>query len=169
MYKLDIASGQRKNEGFTGIDITPGVDIVHDLEVFPWPIESESVDEAICNHYIEHTNDLIGFMEEVYRILKPEAKITIVAPYYSSVRAWQDPTHKRAISEWSFLYYNKKWREENKLDHYGIKCDFDYCYGFVFNTPWNMKSEEARAFAQLHYINVIADIQVTMIKRKLDG
>jgi hypothetical protein len=169
MVKLDIASGQRKTEGFMGIDKMPGSDIVHDLEIFPWPIESESVDEAVCSHYIEHTSDMIAFMDELYRILKPEAKVAIYAPYYSSVRAWQDPTHKRAISEWSFLYFNKKWREENKLDHYGIKSDFDYSYGFVLNPPWNMKSEEARAFAQTHYINVISDIQINLIKRKQDG
>ena len=163
--KLDVACGQRKQEGFTGIDLMEGSDIVHDLNIYPWPVEAESVEEINCSHYIEHTNDLIQFMEEIYRILKPEGKATIVAPYYSSIRAWQDPTHKHAISEWSFLYYNKKWREDNKIDHYGIKCDFDFSYGFVYNAPWNMKSEEARAFAQIHYINVIADVQVLLTKR----
>jgi len=163
--KLDIAAGQNKKEGFTGIDIMPGSDIVHDLEQFPWPIESESVEEAHCSHYIEHTKDLFKFFDELYRILKPGAKCTIIAPYYSSIRAWQDPTHTRAISEATYLYANKGWREQNKLDHYPVSCDFDYTYGYAFHPAWQSRSEEARSFAVGHYINVVTDIMATLTKR----
>jgi hypothetical protein len=31
---------------------------------------------------------------------------------------------------------------------------------------WQNRSEEARSFALLHYINVASDIQVTLIKRE---
>lgn len=165
--KLDIACGQNKAPDFFGIDIAKadGVDMVYDLEKFPWPIPKESVDMAVCNHYVEHTKDIIKFMEEVYRILKPGAQIIIRAPYYNSVRAWQDPTHTRVISEATFLYYNKGWREQNKLDHYPIKCDFDFSFGYDFMPDWAMRSEEAKAFAARHYTNVIADIQVVLTKK----
>ena len=104
--KLDLACGQNKTEGYFGIDIAPGdkVDAVVDLEQFPWPIESDSAEDIVCSHYVEHTTDLIKFMDEVYRILKPGGKIKIIAPYYTSIRCWQDPTHKRAISDATFLY-----------------------------------------------------------------
>ncbi len=163
--KLDIASGQNKQAGFIGIDIMPSSDIVHDLNIYPWPIENDSVEEAVCSHFVEHVDDLIKFMNELGRIMKVGAKCVITAPYYSSIRAWQDPTHKRAISEASFLYYNKEWRKTNKLDHYPITCDFDYCYGYNINMPWAMKSEEARNFAITYYINVISDIVVTLTKK----
>jgi SAM-dependent methyltransferase len=54
--KLDIACGARKADGFTGIDIVKvaGVDIKHNLLRFPWPIESNSVSEARCSHFVEH-------------------------------------------------------------------------------------------------------------------
>jgi hypothetical protein len=165
IMKLDIAAGLKKTEGFTGIDIKEGSDIVHDLNSYPWPIEDNSVEEATCNHYIEHVPNLMSFMNEVYRILAPGAKIVITAPYYSSVRSWQDPTHVRAISEMSFLYYNKQWRIDNKLEHYPINCDFDYNYGFSINQPWASKNEEARNFAVQHYLNVVSDIIVTLTKR----
>jgi hypothetical protein len=163
--KLNIASGQKKIEGFTGIDIMPGSDIVHDLNVYPWPIKDESVEEVKCDHYIEHVPDLMKFMNEVGRIMKKGAKCTMTAPYYSSVRAWQDPTHVRAISEMSFLYYNKEWRTNNGLSHYPIDCDFDFTYGYSINQPWSSKSEEARNFAIAHYINVVNDIIITLVKR----
>ena len=56
--KLNLACGKNKIEGFFGIDkiMTPGlVDEVVDLTLFPWPIKSESTDEIICSHYVEHT------------------------------------------------------------------------------------------------------------------
>jgi predicted SAM-dependent methyltransferase len=165
--KLDLACGQAKQEGYFGLDIAKGekVDAVVDLEQFPWPIESESAEDIFCSHYIEHTPDLIKFMNEVYRILKPGGKIKIIAPYYNSIRCWQDPTHKRAISEATFLYYNKEWRTNNKLDHYPIDCDFDYTYGYDMAVEWANRSEEARNFAIKHYVNIINDLHVVLTKR----
>jgi len=104
-------------------------------------------------------------MEEVYRILKPGGKIKVIAPYYNSMRAWQDPTHKRAISEATFLYFNKGWRDTNKLDHYDITSDFDFVYGYDMVNEWAMKNEESRNFAIKHYTNVISDIHVTLTKK----
>lgn len=170
MVKIDLACGDRKKEGFKGVDIVslPGVDIVHDLNVYPWPFEDSSVDEINCEHFVEHLtgSEIIAFMEEVYRILKPGNKITIICPYYSSIRAMQDPTHKSFISENTFLYYNKGWRDQSKLTHYPIKCDFDFGLGYNITNPrWAMASDEARTFAIAHYNNVVDDIIVTLTKR----
>ena len=166
--KLDLAAGQRKTEGYYAIDLVAGegIDAVVDLEVYPWPIESESAEDIVCNHYIEHTTDLMQFMNEVYRILKPGGKIKIIAPYYTSIRCWQDPTHKRAISDATFLYFNKGWREVNKLDHYDIKSDFDFTYGYDMNALWAGRAEEARNFAITHYWNIVNDIHVVLTKRE---
>lgn len=167
-FRLDIACGDNKTSGFFGVDIakTKDVDVVYDLEKFPWPFPDNSVDEVVCNHYIEHTKDLIAFMNELYRVMAPGATAIIRAPYYNSMRAWQDPTHTRAISEATFLYYNKSWREANKLDHYPIKCDFDFSYGYDFTPDWAMRSEESKAFAIRHYTNVVTDIQVVLRKKQ---
>jgi SAM-dependent methyltransferase len=167
VLKVDLACGQSKQEGFVGVDIVklPGVDIVHNLEVYPWPFEDNSVDEVFCSHYVEHTPCLMKFMNELHRIMKIGAKCTVLAPYYTSMRCWQDPTHLRAISEASFLYYNKQWRVENKLDHYPITCDFDFSYGYVISQEWATRNEEARLFAIKHYWNVVSDIQVTLVKK----
>lgn len=167
-FRLDIACGQNKTEGYFGVDIakTPGVDLVYDLEHFPWPFPDNSVDEAVCSHYLEHTKDLMKFMNELFRILRPGARVMITSPYYTSMRAWQDPTHTRAISEATFLYYNKDWRTQNKLDHYPITADFDFSYGYVMTPEWQSRAEEARAFAIRHYTNVVSDIQVILTKRE---
>lgn len=185
--KLSLACGNNKPEGFIGVDFvdTDSVDVVHNLLEFPWPFEDNSVDEIECSHFVEHiphgddAKDLFfQFFDEVYRVLKPAEYSSdnpnipicgfanIVAPYYSSMRCWQDPTHKRAISEANFLYLNKQWREDNRLDHYLVDCDFDFSYSYAVDQFWGQRNAEMQAFAFKNYINSINDIYVTLIKNR---
>jgi hypothetical protein len=39
--------------------------------------------------------------------MKPGATATLSAPYYMSVRAYGDPTHKRFIGDWTLFYLSK--------------------------------------------------------------
>lgn len=178
MVKIDLACGDRKKEGYIGVDIeeTPSVDIVHDLTKYPWPFEDNSVDEVHCSHYIEHIphdinneNDrrdgFIQFMDEVHRILKPGGKAVFIAPYYTSMRAYGDPTHRRYIADWSFYYFNKEWLDANKLTHYNIKSDFDIVFSYFLTNDMTLKSEEVRKKAFTHDWNVINDIQAELTKR----
>lgn len=169
VIKLDLGCGKNRQKDFLGVDKIKldTVDIVHDLEIFPWPFEDNSIDEIYCSHYIEHTNNLIKFVDEMFRVIKKDSKATLIAPYYASMRAWQDPTHKRAICEASFLYFNKKWREDNKLNHgdYDIKSDFDFSYGYMLTPDWATRNQEARDFAIRHYCNVVSDIQIILTKK----
>lgn len=170
LLRLDLGCGQNKAAGFTGVDFVaaPGVDIVHDLMVFPWPFEDNSVDEVFSSHTIEHFSgpQRVKFMEELYRVMKVGAGAKFVFPYWNSSRAIQDPFHAwPPLCEASFLYFNKGWMTANKLDHYGIKCDFDFTYGYAFNAMWQTRAQEARDFAIRNYVNAIDDLHVTMVKR----
>lgn len=163
--KLNLACGKRKLDGFKGVDLRPGdgVDIVCDLEQYPWPFEDNSVGEIYISHYAEHTKDLMKFMNELWRVCENEAKVTIVGPYQTSMQAWADPTHTRVLSEATWAYYNKAWREREMLDHYPITCNFEIGKAVVFfRPPWDKKSEEARRFAKEHYWNVISEICVEL-------
>lgn len=187
VLKLSLACGGAKPEGFKGVDIvkTKDVDYVQDLLTFPWSqFADNSVDEIECQNFVEHIphgdsrdDPFFRFFDEIHRILKPaefdpanpniptKGFARIVCPYYSSMRAWQDPTHQRAISEASFLYLNKQWRIDNNLDHYPVNCDFDFSYGYVIAPEWQNRNQEAQAFAIKHYNNVVTDIQVQLVKR----
>jgi len=175
--KIDLACGNNKRQGFLGVDIvkTDSSDMVFDLNTYPWPIESDSVDEINCSHYIEHIphdihnpNDkrdgLIQFMDEVYRIMKKGGNATIIAPYYSSMRAVGDPTHVRYIAEFSFFYYNKQWREDNKLEHYGINSNFDAKHSYLISSELSLRSEEVRNKAFRSELNAVEDIITELVK-----
>ena len=51
------------------------------------------VEAAYSIHSIEHMRDLITFMEELYRVCAPGAKVYIRSPYYASRKAFVDSTH----------------------------------------------------------------------------
>lgn len=177
LLRYDLACGQHPKEGFKGVDIakTDETDIVHDLLEFPWPFEDRSVYEFNCEHFVEHipiqlpdgSNGLVRFMEEAYRCLRDHGIIRIVAPHYASIEAWQDPTHYRAITEKTFLYFDRRITK-GALDHYTGNCDFEQISRtFVMGPEWEGKSDDARTFARNHYINTIKEIQVVLKKRPL--
>jgi predicted SAM-dependent methyltransferase len=128
--KLDLACGQRKQEGFLGVDSSPecNPDFLVNLTEFPWPFEDNSVEGACSLHFLEHLDgdQQIKFMEELYRILQPQGEAVIVVPRWDTERAWKDPTHKRPVPKEAFNYYNAEWRQKNNLGHYNIRCDFDW-------------------------------------------
>ena len=53
---LDLGCGPHKLPGAVGIDLQqlPGVDVVHNLDIFPYPFEANSFDEVHCYHVLEH-------------------------------------------------------------------------------------------------------------------
>ena len=115
---LDIGCGSHKQPGTIGVDRRrlPGVDVVCDFE-HGLPFRDNSVAGAYSIHSIEHMRDLIGFMEELYRICAPGAKVYIKTPYYASRKAFVDPTHVRFMTEESFDYFKSP-------NYYGLKTDF---------------------------------------------
>lgn len=166
--RLDLACGNNKRAGFVGVDVTKEgtqADIEHDPETYPWPFAADSVDEVFCSHFIEHVSDLVAFMNELWRVLKPGGAAQFVAPYYTSVRASQDPTHKRFISEPLFLYFDSEWREANRLSHYPISCDFKIAdLELTINPEFRRRPAEELAYAVRHYWNVVDEITVTLRK-----
>ena len=106
---LDIGCRDRKQPNFTGMDWIkrPEVDIVKNLEEFPYPFEDESCLTIKCAHVIEHIKPwfVINFMDELWRILLPEGQLAISAPYGGSKGYLQDPTHCTNITETTWKYF----------------------------------------------------------------
>ena len=177
--KFDLACGNNKQKGFIGVDITKvgtQADIVWDLMKFPWKFAKDnSADEVFASHYLEHiphgngsSDPMFNFMDEIYRILKPGGIARFVCPYYTSVRAFQDPTHLRFISEPMFNYFNKDWRKLNKLEHYPVKCNFQILkLDHAISEEFTGRAQDAVAYNAMHFFNVVLDIMVTLKKPHL--
>lgn len=104
---IDLGCGSRKLLGADGIDSIslPGVNIVHDLDTFPWPIADNTYDMVFASHFLEHSKDVVEVMNEVGRILKPGGKFVFQVPYFRSVDAFNDPTHESFFSSGSMDYF----------------------------------------------------------------
>jgi len=78
---------------------------VHDLDVRPWPFETNSVTRIEAKDVFEHVVDAVGFMTETHRILKPGMVLHIRTPHWRSMDAYTDPTHRRFPTEHTFDYW----------------------------------------------------------------
>ena len=169
--KLDLACGPNAAEGFEGVDLypEPGVDHIVNLLEAPWPWKDSSVEEVRCSHFVEHVPDLVAFMREMHRVLQPGAIATIRHPYQFSVRAWQDPTHVRAINEATWMYFSKDVRDTAKWGGYGdtdfVVLHMDLIPGGEWGDIMEKHPEEFSKAAR-SLVNVIDDIEVTLECRK---
>ena len=121
MRKLNLGCGRDIKEGYINLDSLnlPKVDQVHDLNEFPYPFEENHFEEIYADNILEHLDDLVKVMEELYRILKPGGKLIAIVPYFSSAGAFQDPTHKRFFGLRTMNYFSKDF-----LYYYNSKADF---------------------------------------------
>ncbi len=136
--KLDLGSGPRPADGFKGVDVVEGVtDFTVDLcSPYAWPWKDNSVSELRSSHFIEHIapvyhtrlgapkDALLHFFDEAFRIAKPGATFTLVWPALKSVRAFQDPTHRRFIPAETLAYLSRANREAMGLSHYNVECNW---------------------------------------------
>lgn len=125
--RLHLGCGTDIREGWINLDSQklPGVDVVADLDDCrrtPLPLPADSIDEFYCSHVLEHLRDALGFMQEMHRIAKPGAVMTIRVPYGSSDDADEDPTHVRRLFIYSFSYFSQRgyWYAD-----YGYRGDWD--------------------------------------------
>ncbi|TMD68776.1 MAG: class I SAM-dependent methyltransferase [Chloroflexi bacterium] len=116
---LDVGCGNNKIPGAVGIDLVAGpqIDIVHDLDETPWPLESNAFQLIRLWSVIEHLRDLVATMEEVHRVARPGAMVLIGTPHFSSANAYTDPTHIHFLSG-RFLDYFIEGTE--LAGHYGF-------------------------------------------------
>lgn len=116
---LDVGCGNSKIPGAVGIDLIPGpqIDVVHDLDQVPWPLESNAFQVIRLWSVVEHLRNLVAVMEEVHRVARPGAMVLIGTPHFSSANAYTDPTHVHFFSG-RFLDY---FIEGTELQgHYGF-------------------------------------------------
>lgn len=105
---LNLGSGRDIIEGAINLDLAPleGVDVVWDINNVPWPFESNTFETIICNHILEHVEDLVKTMEEIHRVGKPNSLVKIRVPYFVNPVYYHDPTHKLKFNYDTFSYFS---------------------------------------------------------------
>lgn len=116
---LDLGCGINKKKGYFGIDKSkvPGVDMVYDLNKgIPFP--DNSIEKIFCRHFLEHVEDPLFLIEEMYRVLKKNGVVEIIVPHWS----WYGShtfMHRTFFHSLDFFFL-----EPSNPSHYYTKANF---------------------------------------------
>lgn len=150
--KIYFSTGPEEKDGFTKY-------ACFDTSSF----NDNSVSEISAFCVAERVYDLVAWTKELYRILKPGAKVIIVSPYFAASEAYLDPRNKRALSETSFNFASKKWRESTKFD-LEIDYDFDVVAGLALDAFFQLRSPEVQQWAMVRHLNGAKTVHFTLTK-----
>lgn len=115
---LDIGCGNNKYPCSLGMDRVklPSVDIIHDIEDFPYPFINNSFDTIVMQHVLEHVSKEnmanIKIIEEAHRLLRPKGTLIVEIPLGPCFNF--DPTHKNYVGYWYWNYFS----EDFPLNYY---------------------------------------------------
>jgi SAM-dependent methyltransferase len=82
--KIELGGGSFGRGGeWINVDMVRTADVVHNLDVTPWPFPDDSIDAIYSSHCIEHVKCPISFLSECARVgrLGCEIEIRCPAPY----------------------------------------------------------------------------------------
>ena len=184
--KLNLGCGFRKLDGYVNVDkqATCQPDMVLDLEKLPWPSESESVEEVVASHVLEHLGQqpevFLAIMRQLYRVMKPEAMARIIVPHPRSDDFLGDPTHVRPITDQTLRLFSQRRNRETLAKgasdtplgfHLGIDFEiasvsFDMMPDYADKVP---RDDDAAGRAELarlirNHFNVVRQVDMTIRK-----
>ena len=116
MKRLNVGCGRDIKEGWINLDMVKheGVDVIHDLNKFPYPFKDNTFDIILASQIIEHLDNPLSFIKELWRIAKPGAEINIGTVHFSSPTVWGDITHKRPYQSDTLNYFNIKYKDRKR-------------------------------------------------------
>ncbi len=102
--KLNLGCGRYPKSGYVNVDWIDesGVDVVHDLDVTPYPFENHQFHLIEADHVVEHLSKVFVVMRELHRLLAPGGTLVLRVPHCS--RGFSHPEHRRGFDA-TFPYY----------------------------------------------------------------
>ncbi len=158
--KINLGGGNAKMEGFANIDIMahPNVDIVCDINK-GIPLPDNSIEEIYSGHCLEHLDDTVKIMKEIYRICKNGAIVRIKVPYFKSIGAFKDPTHKQFFTERTFEYFDADKLKNQAVPDYGLGLNFKTeKIGYIWSEKWIRYLPFKKIFFLKHFWNIARTI-----------
>ncbi|MCP4634075.1 MAG: methyltransferase domain-containing protein [candidate division Zixibacteria bacterium] len=108
MKILDLGCGDEKLPEALGLDVNhrSQADIIHDMNIFPYPFPDQAFDGIRAVSVIEHLDNILEVMEELHRITRTGGVLKITVPFFTSRYAFTDITHKHVFTSRSFDYFD---------------------------------------------------------------
>ena len=105
--KINLGAGSDIQPGYVNHDMMrlEGIDVVHDLDQFPWPWEDCSASRVRAYDVFEHVWHPLPFMRECWRVLRPGGVLDMHTVHWRSPNYHTDPDHKRGCTDQSWDYW----------------------------------------------------------------
>lgn len=165
--KIDVGCGANCKPGFLGIDRekwTSDVKYKCDFEHEKLPFKNSTVDSAYCCHVLEHLDNPMSLVDEVYRVLKPHGDFVIRVPHYS-YPASHVMNHK---NYWSFhckQHFDGGYHEYTKWSKVNFVGKFANSNGFIEKILGFLLKKHPFAYETfLSNFYPIAEIEISLVK-----
>jgi ubiquinone/menaquinone biosynthesis C-methylase UbiE len=156
--KLHIGCGRTSLEGFVNIDIIPGCDVTLNLNTDRLPFEDNSVDCIFSYHALEHIDNYLFALGEMWRVLKHGGIFFAETPYVTlSEYNLVNPFHVRHFNEFSFDFFDTaklggSANEDTPIAFKSVWNRYHYLPRFA-KLP-----DPVRTFCRRHFFNVVRAI-----------
>lgn len=115
--RIELGGGRKPREGFQNCDMCEGADYQIDLEQ-PLPFADDSVEQLCSFHCLEHVENVVPLLNEICRVCKLGASVTIAVPHHGQEMA-MCPGHLHVISEQMITHFNEFpasfWKGKKRL------------------------------------------------------
>lgn len=169
--KLNLGCGFAKLDGFVNVDKSDlcKPDILMNLNSNIWPLNANEYDHIVAKDILEHVDNLVHVIKEMYTVSNHGAIWEIQVPHHNCDIAYDDPTHKQVITANTFRLFDMKrnidFLKDGKAEStLGIEneVDIEVCeVKYEFTDPWKQKFAETNASQEeidyaLNYLNNVA-------------
>ena len=143
-----------KNLDYTTADLDSPIADLH-LDVTNIDLPDNQYDVVICNHVLEHVNDVNKAFSEIKRILKPGGWAILMVPINPNVDTWEDPSitdpeeRKRNFGQYDHVrQFGRDYAQV--LEKAGFTVDADRIY-YEFSDEQRARLRLARPGEELIY------------------
>jgi hypothetical protein len=184
VLRLNLGSGTNPRAGYVNVDKHGSPDLKWDLERFPWPWETGSVEEVVLSHVLEHLGaapeQFIAVMKELYRVCRDGARIHVRVPHPRHDFFLADPTHVRPILPATLELFSRRrnleWQTSGAPNTpLALYHDVDFEIedtSLLLDEPYRTQLKEGRITQDeaqglvARYNNVASEVRITLRVRK---
>ena len=132
---MDLGCGWNKQPGAVGVDRNPAsqADLVCDLDHVPYPFQANSFDEIHLHHVIEHLDDVVAVVAELWRIARQGCRVHIATPHFSSIHSYTDPGHRHRLARGSFDQVKKELPPGQRIEV--VRKEIRFHRGYFWSWP----------------------------------
>jgi SAM-dependent methyltransferase len=156
--RLHIGSGQTRIDGFVNIDQIQSSDLCLDLNLNRLPFEDNSVDCVFSYHALEHFENYLFVLGEIWRVMQHGARLLIQVPYVTlSEYNLVNPYHKQYFNEHSFDFFEIGKLKTSANEDSPILFTKGW-HRFHYLPEFKNAPEPSRTYARRHFFNVVRAI-----------